>query len=101
MAEGIKHDSEKLRYDLLPFDALKAEVEVWTYGASKYADRNWEKGFNWMRIVGSTLRHLTSFILGEDRDPETGFYHLAHAACNIRMLLTFQLRGIGQDDRPI
>ena len=96
---GIKHDNQKLRLDLLPFDALQAEAEVFTFGSTKYGDRNWEKGFKWMRIVGATLRHLFSYILGQDKDPETGKLHLAHCACCIHMLLAFQLRSIGEDDR--
>lgn len=96
---GVKFDQAKIRTDLLAFDALEATAEVLTHGATKYGDRNWEQGFNWMRIVGALTRHLFAYIRGEDRDPETGLLHLAHASCCLMMLLTFQLRAIGTDDR--
>ena len=48
MSEADHHDSGKLRYDLIPVDALEAIVEVLTWGAdNKYKDRNWEKGTAW------------------------------------------------------
>ena len=100
MAEAKKDDAEKLRYDLVPFDALAEIVKVLNFGATKYAPRNWEAGFDWSRIYAATLRHLTSWWQGEDRDPETGLSHLAHAGCCILFLLAFKIRGAGKDDRP-
>jgi len=99
MSEARKHDAEKTRYDLVPADALEIVTQVWTFGASKYGDRNWEKGFAWGRLFGASCRHLWAFWRGEDADPETGLPHLAHAACSVMMLLTHQLRNIGEDDR--
>ena len=42
---GVKHDSGKLRMDLVPPEAIKAMADVLTSGAAKYGDRNWEKGW--------------------------------------------------------
>lgn len=94
-----KFDTDKVKLDLLPFDSLEEVAKVFTFGANKYGDRNWELGFNYGRIIASTLRHIFAFCRGEDLDPETGLRHLAHAACNVLFLLTFQLRGTGTDDR--
>jgi len=43
MSEARKHDAEKTRYDLVPADALEIVTQVWTFGASKYGDRNWRR----------------------------------------------------------
>lgn len=95
-----KADAEKVRVDLLPVDALLAAAEVFTYGAAKYEARNWEKGFDWSRIYGATLRHLWAWFRGEDIDKESGYHHLAHAACCVLMLLAMATRPVGRDDRP-
>lgn len=100
MNGGIKHDQDKLRYDLIPFDVLEEYVKVLTFGANKYSSRNWEAGFNWSRCFAAALRHLTSWFRGQDKDPETGLSHLAHAMCCVTFLLAFELRKAGTDDRP-
>ncbi|NLA84833.1 MAG: hypothetical protein GX854_09995 [Clostridiales bacterium] len=43
LKEGIKYDSEKLRYDLFPVEALEEITKVLTYGAAKYSPDNWRK----------------------------------------------------------
>lgn len=97
--EGIKHDTDKPRYDLVPPDALAEVVTIFTYGSNKYQPRNWEKGMSWGRCFGAAMRHLWAFWRGEDRDPESGHLHLAHAATNCLFLLSYYLRKIGEDDR--
>lgn len=97
---GWKLDKQKLRMDLLPPEALEAIAEVFTYGANKYEDRNWEKGMSWGRIYGAILRHALAFWRGEDIDPESGQPHLAHLATDGMFLLHYYLKNIGKDDRP-
>lgn len=62
-------------------------------------ERNWEKGMAWGRLSGALLRHLFAWMNGEDRDPESGMRHLAHAACCALMLLSLTIRNVGTDDR--
>ena len=98
---GFKHDSEKPSVDLVPYDALMEIAKVFTKASDdKYSQRNWEHGLEWHRIFNSTMRHMYSFWQGEDIDPEFGLSHLAHAGCNILMLLGLYLRNNGIDDRP-
>lgn len=108
--EGRKDDTDKVRLDLFPGEALFAIGRVLTFGAAKYEDRNWEKGMRWGRVFAATMRHLwawwqgkgpttKNFIFGE-LDDETGFSHLWHAGCCIVFLIAYEERGIGQDDRP-
>jgi len=89
---GTKHDEGKLRYDLIPSEALKEVVKVLTYGATKYGDRNWERGIEYGRIFGAVMRHLWAWWGGEKNDPESGISHLSHAACSIFFLLTYEAR---------
>lgn len=99
MEGAKKYDEDKPRVDLLPFSALLKVAEVFGYGAEKYGDRNWELGMRWGRLLAASLRHLYAFAEGEDEDPESGLPHLAHAACDVLMLLHYSLYGIGRDDR--
>ena len=38
--EAVKHDSSKLPWDLLPYDAIEDIVKVLQYGAKKYSAHN-------------------------------------------------------------
>lgn len=96
---GVKFDGGKPRWDLLPPDALDDVAKVLTYGAAKYAPRNWEKGMDWGRLIAAQMRHLAAFQSGEDVDPESGLHHLAHASCCALMVHALFLRGAGSDDR--
>lgn len=111
LTEGAKFDEDKVRIELFPGDALYAISQVLTFGAKKYADRNWEKGIKYGRVFGAAMRHMwswwqgraptsTSFLFG-DLDPETKFSHLWHAGCCICFLITYEERGMREfDDRP-
>ena len=96
---GTKHDSGKIRVDLLPTEALTEVAKVLTFGASKYDAWNWKKGFAWSRLYGAALRHLFAWHQREDHDPESGLLHLAHAGCCVLFLLAHQVLELGTDDR--
>lgn len=96
---ALRYDAGKVRYELIPADALEELAKVYSRGASKYADRNWEKGMSWSRCFGSLMRHSWKFWSGERDDPETGCHHMAMAAWNCFALLTYSLRAVGTDDR--
>jgi hypothetical protein len=101
MTEGRKDDTDKIRMELLPPEALVGTAQVLTFGAKKYADRNWEQGIKYSRVYGALLRHLNAYWGGEDTDPETGLSHLHHAGCCIAFLQTYTERGmVSFDDRP-
>ena len=101
MAGGIKHDAEKLKLELLPYDALLEVAKVYNHGAAKYGNRNWEAGMQWSRFFAAAMRHLWAWFTGENKDPESGLSHLVHAAFCILALVAYELRGAGTDDRPI
>lgn len=97
---GMKFDGEKVRLDLLPITPLIGIGKVLTYGAKKYAERNWEKGLKWSRCYAAALRHLFAWWSGETNDPETGLNHLDHALCEIMFLREFAETHQELDDRP-
>lgn len=100
---GTKADKGKLRWSLLPLDAIRAAIRVFMFGAEKYGEENWSLGMDFTRIYDANIRHLTAWKDGEDLDPETGESHIAHALCCSLMLLSLILRGHGPkyDDRAI
>ena len=101
LEEGTKYDENKVRLDLFPGDSLIAISEILTFGAKKYADRNWEKGMKWSRPFGALMRHMWAWWMGESFDKETGKSHLWHAGCCIIFLIAYEARGMTEfDDRP-
>lgn len=84
---------------LLSTIAMVKTAEVMTFGKNKYAAHNWRGGFAWSRPYSALQRHLTAWNSGEDKDPESGLSHLAHAACCIQFLLEFEETHKALDDR--
>lgn len=91
---GVKFDDGKLRWDLLPYPALSEVTSVFTYGAKKYGDRNWEKGIARNRLFAACMRHLVAYLENPEWpvDEESGELHLAHAAANLLMCLHLDLQ---------
>ena len=80
--------------------ALLAVAEVAGFGSAKYERMNFLKGYDWSLSFDAGQRHRLAFWSGEDRDGESGLYHLAHAAWHDLAELAFLIRGLGTDDRP-
>ncbi len=99
MNGGVKHDSDKIRLELISPVALELLGKVLTFGVRKYEAWNWAKGMLWSRVYGATLRHLNAWWAGESLDAETGLSHLAHAFCELMFLITYEALGLGTDDR--
>ena len=93
MTDGQKRDGDKIRMDLLPFEALEAVAEVLTYGARKYSDNNWQKVDHAdARYRAAMLRHLAARERGEMTDPESGLLHAAHMAADALFILWFEIQ---------
>jgi len=97
--QGTKYDSDKLRWDLLPLDALEQVVKIYTVGVGKYGERNWEVGIKYSRIIGAIFRHFTAWCMGQNTDSETGLSHLAHATWGLFALMWYQQHKPEMDDR--
>ena len=96
---AVKFDGQKLRYDLIPVMPLEELAKVYTFGAIKYGDRNWEKGFTWCRCLAAAMRHLFEFCKGEDIDSDSGCHHLSAVAFYCFALIEFGRTHPGLDDR--
>ena len=88
---GIKHDSNKLRYSLLPWTAIKEVVKVLEFGASKYSVNNWQK-IEPQRYKDAAMRHLVAIMEGEWLDEESHLPHAGHAICCLLFLIWFNLQ---------
>lgn len=100
-ADGNRYNVGKIPWHLLPWDAVEEVVRVIQFGAKKYSPRGWEdKPLSYVETAASMTRHTVAWLRGQDRDPETGLHHMAHAACNALFLVAYALRGEkSKDDR--
>ena len=107
---GIKHDSGKVRTELLDPLALEGLAAVLTFGANKYEAHNWRNGINYSRLFGALFRHGFAILKGEYTDPESGLPHIDHLGC-CWMFLSHQMKNkelnqhhndlyIKEDDAP-
>lgn len=96
---GKKHDGGKAPIALISSTFIFEVAKVLQFGAGKYDPWNWKGGFKWARVASAVLRHIFSWLGGEDKDPETGLSHLAHASCGLMFLIDFEVNKLGEDDR--
>lgn len=103
MNEGKKNDrkDDKTRWELMPLDCLEDIARVYTEGAKKYRDNNWQNLENgYERYKGALLRHLLASET-KDIDEETGCYHLAQCAWNAISLLWYIKHNPAQVNKEI
>lgn len=83
---SVRDASEgKARLSLLSPFFIRRLGDWTTKGANKYADRNWEKGQPFCRVLDSLERHVTAYHAGEtDED------HLAAIAWNVMALAHYE-----------
>lgn len=93
---GAKLDAGKNRLGLVLCGFARALQEVGrvgTHGANKYTDNGWlELPDGERRYTDAMLRHLMREATGEERDPDSGLHHAAHAAWNALARLDLALR---------
>lgn len=88
---GLKLDSGKAMLSLIPPSLIFEVGKVLTYGANKYAPNNWRYVENAeQRYKDALLRHLFSYLNGEENDEESGLSHLSHVATNVAFLIEFK-----------
>lgn len=87
--DGGEKEVKLARFGLIPQEALEEVAKVYGYGALKYSDHNWRKGYPWTLSLDALGRHISSFTKGEEIDPESGLPHLAHATFHLLTLLTW------------
>jgi hypothetical protein len=97
---GTKFDEGKARYDLMPPRPVDALARLFTMGAAKYGERNWEQGILFGRIFSAMMRHAWAWWRGERDDPEDGQPHLASVAWCALTLMELEQTRPTFDDRP-
>jgi hypothetical protein len=79
--KGIKHDEDKLRWDLLPLEPIEDAIRVLMFGAKNYGKDNWKliETYRWYNAI---RRHNSAWKKGQIYDEETGLPHMAHIIAN-------------------
>jgi hypothetical protein len=96
--QGVKYDSDKPDWSLLPMDIIEDVVDVLTFGAKKYDRENWKKVPDLHnRYFAAAMRHLVAYQSGEEIDPESGKSHLAHAQCCLIFLAWVDKNHVSKD----
>ena len=86
--QGIKYDTDKRDFTLLPWDSVEQIVQVLEFGAQKYSRDNWRYVEDAKhRYTKAALRHMIAYTKGEIDDPESGMPHLAHLGCCLLFLM--------------
>lgn len=107
--DGSGQENPKARYGrskpqlgLLPAAALIEMAGAMELGAIKYGAANWrEDPVESMTYAHAGLRHVLSWIDGEDIDPESGCSHLAHAMACFGIIIDAGHVGAMLDNRPL
>ena len=79
--------------------ALLEVAKVAGFGERKYDRLNYMRGYDWSLSFDAGMRHRLTHWSGEERDPESGLYHLAHSAWHDLTQLAFLIHELGTDDR--
>lgn len=93
----LKQHHNKLRLEIVPWEAVLLVARAFDYGAQKYSPMGWRaytpdedpndpESYS-AKLFAAALRHMFTWWNGEDKDEESGLSPLAHAAANILMLL--------------
>jgi hypothetical protein len=124
---GGQKGTKLARFDLIPAGPHRELAEHYGVGASKYANHQWRKGYEWSKSIAALERHFNDFKAGKDydvcsNDPDgcshvdtdgnefvavredacfnhTGSHHMAAVAWHAFLLLEFKDTHPGHDDR--
>ena len=93
MNQNVKADAGKPRPSLVPVSLISAVTTIREYGCKKYHDpENWRQ-VEPQRYRDAMYRHWLAYLSGEEEDPESGYPHLWHCACNLAFLIEMERKG--------
>jgi hypothetical protein len=116
-ATGGQKGQKLERFDLIPVEPLRALARLYGRGAQKYEDDNWRRGYRWRLSIGAALRHFFTWCAGKSYDTANGLkdgpiehdaegkpihmgeHHLTCVVWHCFTLISFELHGLGTDDR--
>ena len=96
--QNAKADVGKLDIYLVPPELFEAVAKIRMYGNEKYHDPDNWKTVEIDRYYSAAMRHLLAWRKGEDRDQESGYPHLWHAACNLAFMIALEDRKIKEEE---
>lgn len=101
---AVKYSQHKPRWSLIPWLSMEQVVRVMEAGLHEGTDKereknDWQKGTNWTEYSDAAMRHLVAWQQRETYDKESGKSHLAHVVCCCLILIWYELKGVGRDDR--
>ena len=92
----------KVDLSLFPPVAMIHGAHAFMDGAEKYGPFNWrEKDVRARVYVAAAMRHLASYLDGEDTAEDSGAHHLGHAIACCAIILDATEAGKIVDDRPV
>lgn len=97
---GAQKGAKAAKYNLIPVGALEELAKLYGFGATKYAPRNWERGYELSLSYDALQRHANQWWSGEDIDSETQLSHMASVAWHAFTLYTLLKTHPEMDDRP-
>lgn len=90
MSDAAKFDQGKPRPTLVPVSMIDAVTAIREHGCKKYKDPDNWRTVEPQRYRDAAYRHWLAYLKGETADPESGYPHLWHLACNIAFLIEME-----------
>ena len=97
----LARGEERCLLHLVPTPGLIETAQAMADGARKYGPYNWrEEGVGATTYVSAAMRHIRSWLDGEECADDSGVHHLGHAAACLMILLDALAVDNLVDDRP-
>lgn len=87
---SLRYNGDKPGCHHIAPEFIIALADLMSESAKKYARWNYAKGQPFTVPYDSLMRHIHSFMAGEDIDPESGKSHLIHVAANAMIMWVTQ-----------
>ena len=82
---GAKREVLEPRYDLIPPDTIRRLALIYTEGAKRYGEHNWQKGLPYSTTVNHLIEHLLKWL-----ESDTSEDHLAKVIWGCAALMYYE-----------
>lgn len=97
-----RYGATKPSVALVPSVAILHEAMAFEDGALKYGAYNWRNySVSSMTYINAALRHIQSYLDGEEVAADSGVHHLGHARACLGIVLDAASLAKLHDDRPL
>ena len=94
--------SKKICLSNCPIEVLLEVACALTEGRLKYGPYNWRhQDVNMTVYTDAAIRHIASFQVREDIDPDSGLHHITKAIASLIILRDAIIHDCVNDDRPV